>query len=415
MRVLSISGKKRSTKRRSSKLRRRKGRYSGGANSEEEVEKKQFERLAQATQAQAAKMEEFKNDDNDELYAGLGTSVELEQNKKLLTQMQSADTNPDFSQAVESLLSADPIEDSTIDFLFVDNGVDVDKSIQFIQNINGLKDTIINSLPVGIKTNEINKFNLFIKLILLCIDRVKTQSTDIRKRMLMLLFAIMHGVSVVQSELRRIKPDIDIPDIPQPADVDFSILELSDGLTPDEINEMTTAIASMKETMNESNSIDVQGKDLKNIYDKILQPLYDKLTVKPKLELVNPTDPRSVPPVNHSLLRPLGPPGPGNVGYEESNRQEVNAPKIKRVPTRKTRTPSVNDIPPPPSEPSPTTRMTTEKKLTPLEKDSSVLELRRRPSLGTAIRGGKSRKRKSRSRRSTRKKSRKSSRRRTRH
>jgi len=400
MRVLSISGKKRSTKRRSSKLRRRKGRYSGGGNSEEEVQKKQFERLAQATQA--AQIEEFKNDEenstqvpaNNDTDDGVDPMYDFKKDGVFnsLARLTPFQQIRDFKGKITDYFEEEEnkIEDDTFNNLFAND------SNTFIDNINRIinRTMSVPGLLSDAEKNKINNFNLLIILISRFIDRVKTQNTDIRKRMLMLLFAIMHGISVVQSELKKIKPDIDIPDIPQPANVYFDVLKLSDGLTPDEINDMTRAITSMKETMNESNSINVQGKDLKIIYDEILQPLYNKLT--------EVSDPERMNGIPTGITPASLPPG------ESLDRKVDNKPQVSLLqPIGPAPTLSSTNLPGPRGN----------KELKGSRKQSSILSSTgvSDPRPESTVKGGKSRKRKSRSRRSTRKKSRKSSRRRTRH
>lgn len=434
MRVLSISGKKRSTKRKSSKLRRRKGRYSGGSTNEEDTKRFQ-ELIALQTSREGeykndnAEQEPIQNETHDGEQDNLGISKEaledLETSRKRIESFRAAEKFTDlfgeFKEKVTNYLNSNDIEPETFDNLFAN------KSDVFIDNMNRIIERTMNFSGLSdVQKNKINNFNLLILLIPRFIDKVKTQSTDlIRKRMLMLLFAIMHGIYVVQNELIRLNQDMNIPDIPQPANVDFDVLELSDGLTPDEIEKMKTAIVSIEESMKDGNSNDVQGKHLKRIYVEILQPLYDKLTVNPQVELVNPTDPRSVPPVSGTSLNNVtdsstrlqglrGPPGLASTVDEEQvlkptrrqrgflSRTGSLSGKESAALVAAARQIENGSVPPPPPrslKPASTNTLVKSNSLEPLK-----------------ILGGKSRKRrKSRSRRSTRKTSRKSSRRRTRH
>jgi hypothetical protein len=201
----------------------------------------------------------------------------------------------------------------------------------------------------------------------------------------------------------------------------FSELKISNGLSAEESDDFKTIASDLMNNIKMNISVREKAVELKRIYKELLTPLYIRLTTPETSVEITPAsgiNKGSIPPGSGTSLNNVtGTSLPSVTGLEEPLRQSVArsgrsgssylsgrpgslsgkdsaalvaaAEKIKN-----------GSVPPPPPRPSIPTSITTQ------SGDSNIL--------GPFKKGGKSRKRKSRSRRSTRKKSRKSSRRRTR-
>ena len=473
MRVLSISGKKRSTKRKSSKLRRRKGRYSGGMEQGQE---------------------EFKDDDED-VPVNFGMTEEQkqlgQQQKEELIRMKEAmrqaetplnvqgseqpKSFKEYDEQIQNLLDTpeeyNPINRETIKSFFkenLDEPITVLNASDVSTRINNNLSRIFTTLKITdpkITSNASFTLNSSVKLINAILKKVIEEDDNdaefdrslyLHNKITFLLYYLM---LCMYNFFKRVNINISVV---KPDNIRFGDLKSTNGLTSEEIIIMKKNLSTIQSTMDpEKNNIDKQGKDLETIYIEILQPLYTKLTSdspivieesnsgesnssdsekpnKPKLEITKPDG------LNRGSIPSSSSFGTGTIGTSMNGKPSENTSGNH----------SLLRVPPPPSEPkpkagedmkdgfyirpsqgdeSPGSSTSTSPGPTPPVTPKSMLSgvekafgrftgrtskptgknaLNKKPSQIAGLTGGKSRKRrKSRSRRSTRKKSRKSSRR----
>jgi hypothetical protein len=349
MRVLSISGKKRSTKRRSSKLRRRKGRYSGGSNSgennQEEFKEDEPDMKPEDLALLAQQKQETLRARAAEAALDSSLDVRGSQNTKSVQEYQD-----DIQKILEGTYNEDgtPITSEKIESFFrPENGVKL-KCSNVYQRITELLVSIYITVDVPTNINTpIFNFNSFIKLLRTILTKITDEpdeGEDLHTKITVLLYCLMMRLFSL-SPSRGV--DVDMQTDQKPSDINLVDLKPTNGLTPAEIESMRTTLAKISDTMNpETNDLPKQGKDLEEIYVKILIPLYNKLTKDPEPERVNGTPtgitPESIPPSNTPLLnRPPGAPGESSSGVsfgggKSRKRRKSRSRRSTRKKSRKT-------------------------------------------------------------------------------